>query len=124
MRQEFTKAVRVARVKHATRDGVLYCEGCGVMLKIGQFAFDHDNPDGLTGQPTFENCRVLCTAVCHVAKTRDDKGNIAEAKRREAARLGVRNTPVRKIPYRKAAPVTRDKLPLPPRRHIYGRSAP
>ena len=87
MRQEFPRAVRVARLKHATKDGVLCCEDCGVMLKRpAEYAFDHDNPDGLTGKPTFENCRVLCVAVCHSEKTKRDQADIAEAKRRSTRR--------------------------------------
>lgn len=117
-RQEFPKAVKVARLRHATKDGITYCEGCGVLVKPGEFAFDHDNPDGLTGKPTFENCRVLCEAVCHKIKTKKDKGNIAKAVRREAKDLGVKQ-PKQKI----AAPppkapkerrFTRESLPPRP----------
>lgn len=88
-RKEFSKAVKVARLKHAMREGALRCEGCGVLLKPGGFAFDHDDPDGLTGEPTFENCRVLCTSLCHKMKTKKDVLKIAKAKRVEAKHLGA-----------------------------------
>lgn len=44
------------------------CENCTAKLYPGRFAFDHVKPDGLGGEPTLENCKVLCTA-CHTAKT-------------------------------------------------------
>lgn len=96
MRKEFAKAVKVARLRHATRDGIIRCEGCGVMVKPGQFAFDHDDPDGLTGEPTFDNCRLLCVSgedSCHGKKTKLDQAKIAQAKRREAASLHIAPAP-------------------------------
>lgn len=90
MRREFPKAIKVASIKANTRDNVTYCEGCGLPAK--RFHFDHRNPDGLTGQPTLENCQLLCEP-CHAEKTKQDVANIAKAKRREASHLGVRSTP-------------------------------
>lgn len=98
-RKNFTKAVLVARFKHC---GGL-CEGvldsgtrCNAVLTPGKWHGDHDNPDGLTGEPTFLNCRCLCLP-CHAAKTAVDVERISRAKRREAAHLGARPAPVRKI---------------------------
>lgn len=130
-RKEFAKSVKVARLRHATREGVIYCEGCGVMIKPGMFAFDHDNPDGMTGEPTFDNCRVLCTAgeeSCHGKKTKVDQGNIARAKRIEAKDAGISVAPSRPLQSpgfrptqksldRKSSP----KLPMPPRRSMFTR---
>lgn len=90
MRREFPKAIKVASIKANTRDNVTYCEGCGLPAK--RFHFDHKNPDGLTGQPTLENCQLLCEP-CHAEKTKQDVANIAKAKRREASHLGVRSAP-------------------------------
>jgi 5-methylcytosine-specific restriction protein A len=98
MRREFPKSVRVEALKRCQDDkGIPRCEGCGAALKAGAFAFDHRNPDALTGEPTLSNCQVLCTVVCHPEKTRSDVAVIAKAKRREADHLGVRNTPSRPI---------------------------
>lgn len=87
MRKEFSKIVkRNAFVRAAGR-----CEGpgCGAKLTLGKFAYDHIDPDGLMGEPTLENCQVLC-APCHLEKTRLDVKHIAQAKRREDAHRGIR----------------------------------
>jgi 5-methylcytosine-specific restriction protein A len=64
-RREFPASVKKARLKHAQNR----CEECSMPLRAG-FHFDHDVPDGLGGEPTFENCRVLCTP-CHKIKTHE-----------------------------------------------------
>lgn len=88
-RREFSKKTkRDAFVRAAG-----HCEGpgCGAKLTLGKFAYDHIDPDGLTGEPTLENCQVLC-APCHLEKTRLDVKHIAQAKRREDAHRGIRQT--------------------------------
>ena len=100
-RKEFPKSVKVASIKANTRDSVVYCEGCG--LPARRFHFDHRNPDGLTGQPTLDNCQLLCEP-CHSDKTKQDVADIAKAKRREAKHLGVR--------MRRAPPQNRATKPL------------
>jgi 5-methylcytosine-specific restriction protein A len=58
------------------------CEGenCGVLFGL-KFHFDHIIADGLGGEPTLENCAVLCH-VCHNEKTRKhDVPLIAKVKR-------------------------------------------
>lgn len=95
-RREFPSRVKVAAFKRA--DG--FCEGCGTFLRPGRFAYDHRNPDGLTGEPTLDNCQVLCTVgeeSCHAIKTRGDVAAIARAKRLEAAHVGAKAPPRRKI---------------------------
>ena len=95
-RQNFSKATIARRYKACGRR----CEGklangkrCNAILKGGDYHADHDNPDGLTGKPTFENCRILCIA-CHAIKTPKDRKHIAQAQRREAKDCGVpRTTP-------------------------------
>lgn len=86
-RKNFKQSVQVACIKRATRDGVVYCEECS--LPVRKWEIDHINPDGLTGQPTLENAKLLCLP-CHAVKTNTkDKPAIAEAKRREAKHLGA-----------------------------------
>lgn len=53
--------------------------------------YDHDNPDALTGEPTLENCVVLCRG-CHKAKTAEDRRRITKAHRlaRKAAGITAR----------------------------------
>jgi 5-methylcytosine-specific restriction protein A len=120
-RKEFSKAVKVAAIKRATRDGVTFCEECGCLAK--SWEIDHANPDGLTGEPTLENAVLLCVP-CHREKTRADVGKIAKAKRREAAHLGVRKEPTLKsAPMPKAEPQRKATKPLAkpslPPRQIY-----
>ena len=87
MRQNFPARVRVARFKMC--GGM--CEGCGAKLFPPKLAYDHDNPDGLTGEPTLTNCRVVCLP-CHKTKTAKDQADIARAKRREARHLGAKRS--------------------------------
>ena len=90
-RQEFPARVLVARFKHCGGrcEGVLDSgERCNALLVPGRWHGDHDNPDGLTGKPTFENCRCLCIP-CHTAKTKIDVARIAKAKRVEARHIGA-----------------------------------
>ena len=83
MRHEFSKQVKRDAFERAKG----YCEGhpdgqpCGVKLTLGKFHYDHEIPDWLGGEPTFENCTVLCIA-CHKTKTtKQDVPAIAKAKR-------------------------------------------
>ena len=85
-RREFPRAVKVAVIKRATRDGVTYCEGCGALARRWQI--DHIRPDGLLGEPTLENAQLL-GECCYVPKNADDTKTIAKAKRREAKHLGI-----------------------------------
>ena len=115
-RRNFPKKVIVARIKAATVDGKIFCEGCGVFCK--KFEIDHVIPDGLTGEPAFENSKLLCLE-CHGEKTKKDVKAISKAKRVEAKHLGVKK-PTQKIQSRgftkKEKPV---KIGLPPRRPMY-----
>lgn len=83
-RQEFPKAVKVAAAHRAGGK----CESCEAKLFSGGFHYDHRIADGLGGEPTLENCEVLCKA-CHGLKTtKYDVPAIARAKRREARHTG------------------------------------
>jgi hypothetical protein len=64
-RAEFPERIKVKRLHFAE----FKCEGvvtrddgakarCNATLAAGRVQFDHDNPNGLTGKPTFENCRA------------------------------------------------------------------
>jgi 5-methylcytosine-specific restriction endonuclease McrA len=93
MRREFTKQVR--RDAFARCNG--QCEGtpygserCPVKLTIGKYHYDHVIPDGLGGDPTLENCAVLCTA-CHKDKTTTkDVPAIAKTKRIQDRQKGIK----------------------------------
>jgi 5-methylcytosine-specific restriction protein A len=110
-RQEFSK--RTKRDAFVRADGHCEAPGCGAKLTLGKFAYDHINPDGLTGEPTLENCMVLCTP-CHTVKTRQDVKNIAQAKRREDATRGIRNAPqIKSAGFPKAPAQCRATRPVP-----------
>src|ERR1035437_2551762 len=77
MRTEFSQKVKANAAIRA--DG--NCEVCTRKLRAGDFHFDHEVPDALGGEATFENCRVLCRS-CHGEKTaKADMPRIAKAKR-------------------------------------------
>ena len=115
-RRNFTKAIIVARIKAATKDGVTYCDGCG--LPCRKWEIDHIRADALLGDPTFENSRLLCLP-CHGEKTKDDVKRISKAKRVEAKHLGAVQ-PKGKIQSRGFPKKERkEKIPLPPRRSIF-----
>ena len=88
MRREFSRAVKLAAWRRCGGS----CEECGLWLYTGKFAYDHRNPDGLTGEPTLENCRVLCSGPgsCHATKTKADVASIAKAKRQQAGHIGAK----------------------------------
>lgn len=114
-RQEFPKAIKVAAVKRATRDGNVFCEECGCLAK--RWEIDHINPDGLTGRPVLENARLLCSS-CHREKTALDVAAIAKAKRREANDLGVKTAPpqpIKSAPFAKSEKTKVQRQYLPPR---------
>jgi len=86
MRREFPKQVK--------RDAFLrangFCEGCPAKLSVGKFHYDHDIADGLGGEPTLNNCKVLCH-TCHGVKTRShDIPMIAKTKRISDRAKGIK----------------------------------
>lgn len=97
VRREFSPKVKVAAFKRA--DG--QCENCTAKLYVGKFHYDHDIPDSLGGEPTLENCKVLCVA-CHGVKTaRIDVPKAAKVKRITQKHIGAR--PKRPWPKRRMA---------------------
>ncbi len=68
------------------------CELCqtGIRLMPHDIFYDHIIPDALGGEPTLENCQVLCRAH-HDAKTRKrDIPAIAKTNRIRKHRAGIR----------------------------------
>lgn len=84
-RREFPNAVKRAAYKRANN----HCQQCTALLCVGKFHYDHVNPDQMGGEPTLENCQVLCSN-CHQEKTsKRDIPTIAKAKRRESRHIGA-----------------------------------
>lgn len=66
------------------------CEKCTVRLAVGKFHYDHRIADALGGEPTLDNCEVLCVC-CHWEKTRGkDVPSIAKAKRLQKKHAGIK----------------------------------
>lgn len=87
MRREFAAKVKLEAWHRC--GGFCEAQNCGLKLYPGKFTYDHIVPDQLGGDPTLENCQVICHA-CDRPKTRNDAGNIAKAKRRERKHLGIK----------------------------------
>lgn len=127
-RREFPRAIKVAVIKRATRDGVTYCEKCGALAKRWQI--DHIRPDGLLGEPTIENAQLL-GECCYTPKNADDTAKIAKAKRREAKALGAKKPagrPIVSVPFPppedkkrsdRTGKVDKSALPALPRRPMF-----
>lgn len=86
MRRNFSKSVQ----KQAAARAEGKCEGCGLRLKRGEGHFDHIIADALGGEPTLDNCQLLC-APCHRIKTSTlDIPIIAKTKRIQDRERGIR----------------------------------
>lgn len=55
-RREFSRKVRAQA--HLRANG--RCEACSARLKLGEGEYDHILPDELGGEPTLENCKLIC----------------------------------------------------------------
>jgi 5-methylcytosine-specific restriction enzyme A len=87
MRREFPKSVKRESLRRAA--GKCEAVNCGALYGV-KFHFDHIIADGLGGEPTLDNCAVLCH-VCHNEKTRKhDVPLIAKTKRISNKYLGIK----------------------------------
>src|SRR5688572_12161805 len=87
-RREFPRVVKAAAAARCRGA----CEGCTARLTAGHFHYDHIIPDGIGGEPTLENCQVLCKA-CHAVKTGEqDQPRIAKMKRQRDKHTGAFKT--------------------------------
>lgn len=94
-RKEFTKSVKLAAWNRC--NGI--CECCEMKI-TGRPEYDHELADGLGGDNSIDNCKVLCSK-CHRAKTSNhDVPMIAKATRLKEKAAGIRK-PKRKWPSRK-----------------------
>jgi 5-methylcytosine-specific restriction protein A len=84
-RREFTKAIKLAAWKRCGG----HCEGCTAKLYPGRIEYHHKTEDTFGGEPTLENCSVLCIA-CHGAITGERAKVIAKSSRVRAKHLGIK----------------------------------
>lgn len=94
MRREFKKQVMLQALLRA--GGKCESDACRargdkqLKLATGDIFYDHRIPDQLGGEPTLENCQILCK-LCHKAKTtKEDVPRIAKAKRQQLRHLGIK----------------------------------
>lgn len=130
MRREFSAKVREQALARATgKDGIARCENkrCRAVLKGKRFDHRHRDADG--GEPTLENCQVLCIP-CHVKKTAVEHREHHKAIRARRKHQGTDKPPAAPIPKRWAPPAepkpktlrataTPEKLAHLPRRNLY-----
>ena len=97
IRQNFTRAQKVAIKARATKNGVTYCEapGCGVMVKSGGEVHHLDMdamklPEAKTRKLTLDDGGYWCEA-CHDPETARQRTILAEALAREASHAGIKS---------------------------------
>ena len=133
-RREFTRNQREQIVERSKRNGVICCEGCGLVLGAKPYEIDHVIAEGLRPEAdkqrpiTIVEGQLLGKDCCHRGehgKTNKDVKAIAQAKRRYNRANGL-TRPKQKIPtnnsLRTRAP--KEKLPVPDRRPIYREERP
>jgi 5-methylcytosine-specific restriction endonuclease McrA len=92
MRREFLSGVKLAAWDRCRDEhGHHRCERC-LGLIVGRAQYDHITPDGLGGEPTLDNCQVLC-ASCHRTKTHEeDRPVMTRADNQKKSHAGVRRS--------------------------------
>ena len=58
MRREFPAKVKLA----AWQQAKVHCTRCTARLYPGKYRYNHRIPDSLGGEPTLDNCELLCLA--------------------------------------------------------------
>lgn len=105
-RREFPQAVRkkaFARCCLRAPDGVEnipgvpQCETCGKELRAGGIIYEHDDPDGLGGEPTIENCKVHCTSCADTKTHTEDNPRMRKADAVLKSTYGLKPAPRQKI---------------------------
>lgn len=90
-RKEFPTDVREAAWERCNG----HCEECTAPLRPGKFRYDHTLPDWLGGEPTLENCQVLCDNCDGVKTYQRDIPQIYKTKRQHRKHIGALDTPSR-----------------------------
>ena len=86
MRQEFPAKVRVEAFSRAKGR----CERCSSILRPGHFRYNHRIPDALGGQPTLDNCELLCLGCDSEQTYKTDIPRIAKTRRIRKREAGIR----------------------------------
>ena len=83
----FSVGVKIAAKDRATRDGVLYCDGCGQPTQ-SPIRIDHKIARGLGGSNKLENAQCL-GKCCWVEKDATDNMNVKRAGKIEVRHQGI-----------------------------------
>ena len=70
---------------------------CNSPIDLGEFHYDHIDPDWFSKDDELSNCQLLCRE-CHRRKTRKDIRNIAKSKRLRDKQIKARKPKGRSIP--------------------------
>lgn len=88
-RREFHAKIKLQAYNRCLKDGKPHCEECNLRI-VGVPEYDHDTPDGLGGEPTLENCKVLC-GKCHRIKTHEvDRPRMQKADNVKKSNAGIK----------------------------------
>ena len=80
------------------------CEKCGKHLTAGDIFYDHVQADGLGGEPSLQNCQVLCKADHHEKTVTQDTPAMIKADNIRKKHLGIKSKrpwPKPRDPWRK-----------------------
>lgn len=79
-RKEFAASVRRAAFKRCCqREGIPRCETCRTILRAGNIIFEHEQPAGLGGESTLDNCKVHCRNCADIKTFTEDNPRMAKA---------------------------------------------
>lgn len=105
-RRNFPNPVkREAWERSKDESGVARCDNCTARLSVGNVhydertdgEFDHAQSDAMLGDPTLENCQVLCRS-CHGRKTKRDRKIIAKSNHVRDRARGIKTRSLRQLP--------------------------
>ncbi len=94
-RKEFPVSVKKAAFarccRQGTKAGVPQCENCGIELNARTgVIYEHDQADGLGGEPTLENCKVHCGICADIKTASEDNPRMVKADRAMKKTFGLR----------------------------------
>lgn len=123
-RREFSQKIRKEIFKRAcltcSVDGVAnltgrpQCENCGKEVRAGGFIYEHIDPAGLGGEPTFENGKLHCLG-CKIEKDKIDNARMTKADNVLKATYGLKPVKRQKLQsrgFQKAEPQRRASSPV------------
>ncbi len=119
MRREFSRRLKAEIIMRSTNgDGLVCCEGCGLVLGKKAYEIDHTIPEALVmdkgAKLKASDGKLLGKACCHTPKTADDIRRIRKADRQRDKHTGASSRPSRlqSAGFAKAGPQRRATSPV------------